>query len=152
MRAYSRRTFTRLCLFASFGTALRPAFAGSTRVSKDDAGRAIQGYDTRAYWSAHAPRQGMDDFTVSWNGATCRFASQDEADLFAAAPDAFAPQFGGFCTRAMSLQKVVDGDPEVWRIFEEKLYLFARPVGLEVFNKGEAEMIAKARAHWDTLA
>lgn len=151
MPLFSRRSILQLGLFASISTALTPAFAASSRVSTDDAGRAIQGYDTRAYWSADKARIGSDDFTVSWNGATWRFETQGEADQFAADPEAFVPQFGGFCTRAMSLGKVVDGDPEVWRIFEGKLYLFARPVGLKVFIRGEAEMIAKAQAHWNSL-
>lgn len=151
MPALSRRTFCGLLLFAGLGPGLRPALAASTRVSTDDAGNAIQGYDTRAYWVADVARSGSDSFVVTWRGATWRFGTQAEADQFAAAPASYAPQFGGFCTRAMSLKKVVDGDPEVWRIFEGKLYLFARPVGLQVFNKGEAEMIAKAQAHWDTL-
>ena len=51
----------------------------------------------------------------------------------------------------MSLKNVVDGDPEVWRIFEGKLYLFARPAGGKVFDKGQGEMIAKAQAYWDSL-
>ncbi|NNK15548.1 MAG: YHS domain protein, partial [Sulfitobacter sp.] len=94
---------------------------------------------------------GSDDHTVNWNGALWRFAKQDDADQFAGAPERFAPQFGGFCARAMSLGKVVDADPEVWRIFEGRLYLFARPAGGKVFDKGEAEIISKAQHHWQTL-
>jgi len=49
----------------------------------------------------------------------------------------------------MSFDKVVNGDPEVWRIFDRKLYLFARPVGGEFFDKAQSEMIAKAQSNWD---
>ena len=125
--------------------------AGNTRVSTGADGTAIQGYDTHAYWQVAGPRRGEAVFSVTWNGVPWHFASREDADAFAAAPARFAPQFGGFCTRAMSLKQVVDSDPEVWRIFEGRLYLFARPVGGRKFDGAEAEMIAKAQAHWETL-
>jgi len=130
---------------------VRPAFAAGPGISTNKAGVAIQGYDTRAYWSAGKPQVGAEPFVVEWQGAPWRFVTQAEADAFAADPGSFAPQFGGFCTRAMSLKKVVNGDPEVWRIFDGKLYIFARPVGRKYFDKGELAMIAKAQAHWDRL-
>ncbi|MEW9918872.1 YHS domain-containing (seleno)protein [Marimonas sp. MJW-29] len=152
MHAFSRRSF-----LLSSGSALiavaviPPASAGSSRVSTDAKGRAIRGYDTRAYWREAAAEEGTDAHTVTWNGAIWRFASPAEAELFASDPGAYAPRFGGFCTRAMSLKKVVDSDPTVWRIFDGGLYLFAQPRGGEKFDGNEAEMIARAQAFWDTL-
>lgn len=127
-----------------------PANAAS-RISKTRQNVAIKGYDTTAYFKQSTAGKGEQTFSVEWNDATWHFATQKEADLFAADPASFAPQFGGFCTRAMSLKKVVHGDPEVWRIHGKKLYLFARPVGRDFFDKGEDAMIAKAQLHWDTL-
>lgn len=152
MHPITRRSFllTSLCAAAA-STLPLPLHAAGTRVSTDAEGRAIKGYDTRAYWRAAAALEGNDAHTVVWNGATWRFASRAEADLFASDPDAFAPRFGGFCTRAMSLEKVVDSDPTVWRIFEGGLYLFAQPRGGKKFDGNEAEMIAKAQAFWATL-
>lgn len=152
MHAFSRRSFLLSSVSALIAVAvIRPASAGSTRVSTDAKGRAIRGYDTRAYWREAAAEEGTDAHTVTWNGAIWRFANREEADLFADDPDAFAPRFGGFCTRAMSLKKVVDSDPTVWRIFEGGLYLFAQPRGGEKFDGSEVEMIAKAQAFWETL-
>lgn len=148
MTQLTRRAFVLLSAAAAFA---RPAFAKGAGVSTNRSGVAIQGYDTRAYWSEGKPKVGDETFVVEWQGVPWRFASQADADAFAADPASFAPKFGGFCTRAMSLKKVVDGDPEVWRIFEKSLYLFARPVGGEVFDKGQTEMIAKAQAYWDSL-
>lgn len=128
-----------------------PAFAETTRVSAPKGGPAIRGYDTTAYFSASKATKGDAPNSVIWRGETWQFATAEDAALFEANPSSFAPQFGGFCTRAMSLKKVVHGDPEVWRIHKDKLYLFARPVGGEFFDKGEDAMIAKAQKHWDTL-
>jgi len=151
MRPLNRRSFVILTTAIFAAGLTRPLAAGTSRVSTDRTGRAIQGYDTLAYWTVNAAQDGSDDHTVTWNGAVWRFAKQDDADQFASAPESFAPQFGGFCARAMSLGKVVDGDPEVWRIFEGRLYLFARPAGGKVFDKGEAEIIVKAEQFWQTL-
>lgn len=128
-----------------------PVFAKG-RVAKDAAtGAAIRGYDTTAYFLKNSAAQGSEVFAVSWNGATWRFASQAEADLFATNPESYAPQFGGYCTRAASFKKLVPADPEVWRIHGNKLYMFARPIGGKKFDEGADAMIKKAQAFWDTL-
>ena len=126
--------------------------AGQARVSVDAEGVAIRGYDTRAYWTAGAARPGSAAHVVQWDGAPWHFADAEEARVFAADPAGSAPQFGGFCTRAMSMGRVVDSDPEVWRIRDGRLYLFAAPKGGRVFDGQAAEMIAQAQAHWDSLS
>ena len=127
-----------------------PAFA-STRNAKKN-GIAIKGYDTTSYFQNGKAKRGAKSTVVEWNGAKWNFATTAEADMFRANPTSFAPQFGGFCTRAMSFKKIVHGDPEVWRIRGKKLYLFARPVGRDFFDKDPDAMIAKAKAHWNTLS
>lgn len=148
MTPFTRRAFI---LSAASLYLVPPALAGQKRVSTGADGVALQGYDTRAYWDDATARKGSDTHQVDWNGVPWHFATKAEAESFAASPARFAPQFGGFCTRAMSFKKVVDGDPEVWRIFEGKLYLFAQPKGGKAFDKSAAPMIAKAQAHWDSL-
>lgn len=134
------------CIYAT-----SPLRADTARVAVNSIGIAIDGYDTTAYWTEGAPRLGLPDHTVNWSGSDWHFTSAEDAKTFAAAPNAFAPQFGGFCTRALSFKKIVNGDPEVWRIYQGKLYLFARPVGGEKFDEGQDTMIGKAQAFWDTL-
>lgn len=142
---------TRRALIATFTTLpfARLSYAGAWRVSKNRDGIAMQGYDSHAYWTAGAARAGTSDHVVDWRGTPWHFATAEDAAAFAADPAAFEPQFGGFCTRAMSFNKVVDGDPEVWRIYQDKLYLFAAPVGGRKFDEGQDAMIAKAQSNWD---
>lgn len=151
MQTYSRRHALTLGAGALALTAI-PVNASTARVAVNDAGVAIDGYDTTAYWRSSAAHIGTAEHVVTWRGTPWQFATAQDAALFAATPDAFAPQFGGFCTRAMSFKKVVNGDPEVWRIYLGKLYLFARPVGGTKFDAGQDAMIASARAYWDSLA
>ena len=91
-------------------------------------------------------------YAVSWLGVTWRFASQEDADLFSANPEGYAPQFGGYCTWVASFKKLVPAGPEAWRIYGNKLYIFAQPVGGKKFDQGQDAMINKAQAFWATLS
>lgn len=122
-----------------------------SRFSLSNTGHALDGYDTTAYFSSGAATDGADATTVNWKGAIWRFALPEDAALFQANPEAYAPQFGGYCTRAMSLTQEVPGDPEVWRIHNGKLYVFFAARGGRLFDRGPDEMVALAQAHWGTL-
>ena len=85
---------------------------------------AISGYDTVAYFKHREPIKGKAEFTVVWRDATWRFSSDKHRQLFAAAPERFAPQYGGWCAYAMSDKgRTVRIDPDAWHIDEGKLYL-----------------------------
>ena len=58
---------------------------------------AILGYDPVAYFTVGKPIKGQERFAHEWMGAKWKFASQDNLDLFRAAPDRYAPQYGGYC-------------------------------------------------------
>lgn len=150
MSRITRRVFSTSAL-ALCAAPVSFAFGTPYRVSTNREGIAMQGYDSHAYWTIGAPREGDAKFTVEWRGKPWHFATAEDAASFQENPIAFEPQFGAYCTRAMSLKKVVDADPEVWRIHGDKLYLFAKPVGGTFFDKGQDAMIAKAQTHWESL-
>ncbi|MDP6952813.1 MAG: YHS domain-containing (seleno)protein [Alphaproteobacteria bacterium] len=60
-------------------------------------GNAIEGYDAVAYHLEGKPVEGSDAFEHDWEGATWRFASAENRDLFAADPAKYAPAYGGYC-------------------------------------------------------
>ena len=122
-----------------------------SRFSLSATGHALKGYDTTAYFDTGSPEDGADATVVNWKGAIWRFATAEDAALFQANPEAYAPQFGGYCTRAMAIHREVPGDPEVWRIHDGKLYVFFAAQGGNLFDGGPDQMIALAQAHWDTL-
>ncbi len=59
-------------------------------------GLAIKGYDTVAYFTVGKPVKGDKQFSHDWNGAKWLFSSKDHLDLFAASPEKYAPQYGGY--------------------------------------------------------
>lgn len=84
---------------------------------------AIRGYDTVAYFTQGKPAKGSSDFTHKWKGATWRFASAANRDMFAANPEKYAPQYGGYCAWAVAQGYTASTVPEAWKIVDGKLYL-----------------------------
>lgn len=86
-------------------------------------GLAIRGTDPVAYFTEGAAVEGSSDYEYEWNGATWRFSSEENMTLFAENPEQYAPQYGGYCAKAMSEGNVVSIDPEAWKIVDDQLYL-----------------------------
>jgi YHS domain-containing protein len=86
-------------------------------------GRAIAGYDPVAYFTQGKPVEGKGDFSAKWMGATWRFASAQNRDLFVAMPEKYAPKYGGYCAYAVANNITAKIDPTAWAIVEGKLYL-----------------------------
>lgn len=89
----------------------------------EEDGIAIRGADPVAYFTDAAHVSGSDEFTHNWQGVTWKFASAENRDRFAADPDAYAPQYGGFCAYAVSQGTTASIEPDSWKIVEGKLYL-----------------------------
>lgn len=108
-------------------TAAPPAFAlvpeSTASVNTDAAGLALRGYDAVAYFTTGKPTLGEARFAATFDGVRYHFASAENLRRFKERPAAYAPQFGGFCAMGVALDKKLDGDPNVWKIVDGKLYL-----------------------------
>lgn len=110
-------------LFALLALVFAPlTFAAEAPVFTTGDG-AIRGYDPVAYFTLGEPTRGSDQFTASWQGATYKFASAANLELFKAEPAAYAPQYGGYCAYAASKGATAGTVPDAWTIVEGKLYL-----------------------------
>ncbi len=84
---------------------------------------AIEGTDPVAYFKEGRVREGSKQFSHKWKGANWRFSNAANRDAFAASPEEYAPQFGGYCAWAVSQGYTAKIDPEAWKIVGGKLYL-----------------------------
>ena len=84
---------------------------------------ALDGYDPVAYFKTGKAQKGNPAHAVRWVGADWHFASAENKAAFEASPQAFAPQYGGYCAWAVSEGYTAKGDPNIWRIVDNKLYL-----------------------------
>ena len=86
-------------------------------------GLAVDGYDPVAYFTDGRPVEGRKEIAYDWHGATWRFASAEHRELFVAAPEKYAPQYGGYCAWAVAHDYTADADPLAWKIVDGRLYL-----------------------------
>lgn len=97
--------------------------SSTSALNLDKQGVAIKGFDPVAYFTDSKPTEGSSKFTFSYKGATYHFANASNRETFKANPEKFAPQYGGFCAMGVALSKKLDGDPQAWRVVDNKLYL-----------------------------
>lgn len=109
---------------------------------------AINGYDPVAYFTLNKAVKGDKAYTYSWNGATWYLSSQENADLFKANPEKYAPQFGGYCAYAVSKGFTANTDSEAFKIINDKLYLCADKGMLKKWLDGGEESINKSVTNW----
>ena len=117
----NRRNF----IFAAAGTALALTTASSraAAVNTINDGLALQGYDPVAYFTDGKPVDGDEAITAMHEGATYRFASAQNRDLFVSNPDKYAPAYGGFCAYAAARGYQAPIDPTAFTVVDGRLYL-----------------------------
>ena len=109
---------------------------------------ALEGYDAVEYFKQGKPVKGEKKHVFEWKQATWLFSSQANRDLFAENPQSYAPQYGGYCSNQMSLGNLSDIDPRVWRIIDNKLYLFGHDAGRIRWKQQTDQRISDADGHW----
>jgi YHS domain-containing protein len=134
---------------ASFG--LPTAALARTPEIYTEGGIAVDGSDVVAYFTEGKPVTGKPSITHDWKGATWQFASVENRDAFAANPEAYAPQFGGYCAYAVSKGATAPTVPEAWRIVDGKLYLNFSTSVQKVWLQDVPGNIAKAEANWPSV-
>ncbi|MCU0325471.1 MAG: YHS domain-containing protein [Spirosomaceae bacterium] len=144
-----------ICLFVGLMTQTFAQTAVRTKQFNLESGLAIQGYDPVAYFTQNKAVEGNKQFSASYEGATYRFASAANKDLFLKDPKKYEPQYGGWCAYAMGATgEKVEIDPETFKILNGKLYLFYHSWTnntLLKWNKDEVNLKTKADKSWMTI-
>jgi YHS domain-containing protein len=66
------------------------------KINQTSFGVAIKGYDTVAYHTEGRAVKGQSKYSSEWNDAKWYFKNAQNRDLFAANPEKYAPQYGGY--------------------------------------------------------
>ncbi|MEO0886388.1 MAG: YHS domain-containing (seleno)protein [Cyanobacteria bacterium J06634_6] len=123
---------------------------GETVYVKD--GVAIAGADPVAYFTDEQFVPGSAEYTHEWKGTTWQFASAENRDLFADGPEAYAPQYGGYCAWAVGQNALAAIDPNAWSIVDGKLYLNANKRIQDRWSEDIPGNIALAEDNWPGLS
>jgi hypothetical protein len=119
-------------------------------------GLAIGGVDPVAYFTDGSMQLGSPDFEAAALGAVWRFRNPDNRSFFLAAPNVYAPQFGGYDPVDVARGVAVPGVPRLWLIHDKRLYLFSREESRDAFAAAPDQVVHGAVTAWpalrDTLA
>jgi hypothetical protein len=113
-----------------------------------NSGLAINGFDPIAYFTERAALLGSGQFEYRHAGAVWRFRSSGNRAAFVAHPDIYVPRYGGYDAVAIGRHAPVAGDPRVWLVAEERLFLFSSSDSRAAFAADPAKAIAAADRAW----
>lgn len=122
----------------------------SAPIYQTEAG-AIDGYDVVAYFNQGEALRGLPQWTQEYKGASWRFASQAHHQAFAAQPERYVPQFGGYCAFAVSQNYTAYSDPNAWTIVDGRLYLNIDQKVAEKWKADQRKLIQLAEQNWPAV-
>ena len=134
--------------------ALTQAAQGSTTeriVVNRYSGLAIEGFDPVAYFTEAQAVLGLPDFEAAEAGAVWRFHNASNRDAFAAHPEIYGPQFGGYDPIDVARGVAYAGNPRFFVVTGQRLYLFGREESRNAFAANPARFLKDARARWPGL-
>jgi 2,3-bisphosphoglycerate-dependent phosphoglycerate mutase len=110
----------------------------------------VQGYDVVSYFVENKDIIGNPYISTTHEGVTYYFSTQKHLELFVKNPEKYLPQFGGYCAYNLVTNSKTDINPEVFRIINNKLYLFEDKAVCKKFKKsGQEENIKLAAENWE---
>ncbi|NRA91719.1 MAG: YHS domain-containing protein [Psychroserpens sp.] len=118
-------------------------------------GFVAEGYDVVSYFDNKAIK-GSNDYQTSYGGSNFKFSSKENLETFLKDPEAYIPEYGGYCAYAIALKnKKVKIDPETFEIRDNKLYLFYNAWGtntLELWLENDVKGLQeKGDKNWEAM-
>lgn len=116
-----------------------------------DHGKAIHGYDPVAFFTQSKPVMGKDSLMYQWSGATWYFADRKNLESFKAAPEKYAPQYGGYCAFGTAYGHKAPTEVETWTVLDGKLYFNNSQKVKGMWDKDRPGFIKKANDNWPMI-
>ena len=113
-------------------------------------GIAVQGYDVISYRSG-TPSIGKSEYAIAFEGGTYLFASEANMKVFEANPARFVPAYGGFCAYGVAKGKKFNGDPLVYDLVDDVLYLNINDDVQGIWAADAGELIEDAERAWTNI-
>jgi YHS domain-containing protein len=135
--------------------AVTPALSASVVtaiVTNPLTGVALDGYDPVSYFTENEPQLGSAGYAYDWGGVTWYFASAANRDAFKSDPAVYAPQFGGHGAMSLARGFLSDGNPRVYLVLGERLYLFYSGANRDAFTMLPEKAMGDAMDNWKKLS
>jgi hypothetical protein len=140
-------------LLVALGLTVLP-LAGSAAdsiVVNPDTGLAISGFDPVAYFTDHKPELGRSELELRLGGAVWQFRNVGNRAAFRAHPDVYMPRFGGYDPVAVARGETVPGNPRIWSVVGQRLYLFYNDAARTTFLGDPGRIIVAANRKWPEI-
>lgn len=143
-------------LMAGFFVVFNPDFATATATTERVvvnrySGLAIEGFDPVAYFTESVALQGLPDFEAAVVGVVWRFRNEGNRASFVSHPEVYGPRFGGYDPVDVGRGVTYAGNPRIWLIVDQRLYLFGREESRDAFAANPARFLKDADARWPVL-
>jgi hypothetical protein len=116
-----------------------------------NSGLAISGFDPVAYFTDAQALPGKGEFEQVVAGVAWRFRSEGNSAAFKADPDVYTPRFGGYDPVDIARGVAVPGNPRLWVISGERLYLFYSAETKEEFRVDNDRIVTTADRVWPSV-
>jgi hypothetical protein len=120
-------------------------------VADRHSGLAINGFDPVAYFLDGTATLGKDAFEHAFAGVVWRFHNEGNRAVFIADPETYIPRFGGYDPVAVARGVAVPGDPRLWLMADERLYLFYSPEAQNSFTADPRRVLTTADRKWHAV-
>jgi hypothetical protein len=149
-RRLSRRRMLLAAAAAFAALPIAPPARAVTELVVHDvySGVAIGGYDPVAYFLYGEPRAGDPENEVEWGGAYWHFENKGNAAAFVDAPAVYVPAYGGYGVLGVSRGQPQEGDPTLFAIHGDRLFLFHSAADRDAFLADPEGLVALADARW----
>jgi hypothetical protein len=138
--------------FAAFSVDFAADAATTERVVVNRySGLAIEGFDPVAYFTDQLATQGLPDFEAAESGAVWRFRNEGNRASFVSHPEVYGPQFGGYDPVDVGRGVTYAGNPRIWLVVNQRLYLFGREDSRNAFAANPSRFLKEAAGRWPAL-
>lgn len=136
---------------AAVSTGARGATTGQYYWCDTSTGFAIAGFDPVAYFVDRMPRRGSPSHEYEWSGVTWRFVSAANRAVFVRDPEVYAPRYGGYGAERVAEGALLEGNPVLWKVIDDRLYLFSTAERLERWGEGARFRRRRADTNWPVI-
>lgn len=132
--------------------AARAGMETTERVVTDPlTGLAIDGIDPVAYFTDAGSLSGSREFELPYASVIWRFRNPGNRAAFAANPDVYMPRYGGYDQISISRSVAVPGNPRLWVLAGNRLYLFHSDTARAQFLADPSDAIRRADKAWPAV-
>ncbi|RJF63765.1 YHS domain-containing (seleno)protein [Rhodopseudomonas palustris] len=114
-------------------------------------GLAIDGFDPVAFFTEREAQMGAAEYEASSGGAIWRFCNPSNMAAFVAHPEIYGPQFGGYDPVGIARGVPVPGNPLLWLVSGQRLFLFAREDSRSAFAADPGRYLKPAQQQWPAV-